>query len=273
MQILSTPHYHWIKDRINISSRSFIFASPFLSKSFVDLLKPNTKSYYLRALINAQIANFCNGSLDLNAVMALCALTPYVESLSNLHAKVYVVDTTSALITSGNATTGGMINNQECGVILEDASAVTEISNLVKEGFGNSTTKVLVEDLEKMRPLIDSLSAVEENKLSGFYSNSNITPLYQRKLKINSSDDDAILHSFSGWTQLVLKAILSYNKPLFTATEIYPLVIQLAAKQYPDNQHVEAKARQQLQKLRDFGIVEFTDNNGNYSLLIDRAHK
>lgn len=48
----------------------------------------------------------------------------------------------------------------------------------------------------------------------------------------------------------------------FTLGQVYGFVALLQAK-HPDNHHVEAKIRQQLQVLRDKGFIEFT-SRGNY---------
>lgn len=67
-----------------------------------------------------------------------------------------------------------------------------------------------------------------------------------------------------GWTNLVLKVVREMPKQ-FTLTDMYRKK-GVFFETYPNNQHVEAKVRQQLQVLRDLGLVRF-DGNGKYSSL------
>jgi len=67
-----------------------------------------------------------------------------------------------------------------------------------------------------------------------------------------------------GWTLDTLNAIRSFGTNEFTLSEAYSLEPALAAL-HPDNHHVREKIRQQLQVLRDLGLLEFL-GDGNYRL-------
>jgi type II restriction enzyme len=67
-----------------------------------------------------------------------------------------------------------------------------------------------------------------------------------------------------GWTLDVLNVIRSLGKKSFTLADVYGHYDELAAL-HPDNRHVRDKIRQQLQVLRDFGLVEFLAP-GNYRI-------
>ncbi len=57
-----------------------------------------------------------------------------------------------------------------------------------------------------------------------------------------------------GWTLDVLTAIRSLNQPRFTNEDIYALAPHFE-KLHPGNRHVRDKIRQQLQVLRDLGLL------------------
>jgi type II restriction enzyme len=61
-----------------------------------------------------------------------------------------------------------------------------------------------------------------------------------------------------GWTLDVLTAIRSLHKPEFTNGDAYTLADQLS-KLHPDNRHIRDKIRQQLQVLRDAGLLLHVD--------------
>jgi len=62
--------------------------------------------------------------------------------------------------------------------------------------------------------------------------------------------------SLRGWTLDVLRAMRQLGKPEFTLQEMYEYEPQLKAL-HPNNQNVRSKIRQQLQVLRDLGLVRF----------------
>lgn len=67
-----------------------------------------------------------------------------------------------------------------------------------------------------------------------------------------------------GWTLDVLNAVRELDKWEFTLTDVYGNAGELA-RLHPRNRHVEPKIRQQLQRLRDLGFLEFVER-GRYRL-------
>jgi type II restriction enzyme len=67
-----------------------------------------------------------------------------------------------------------------------------------------------------------------------------------------------------GWTLDVLNVVRSLNKPQFSLSDVYARSDELS-KLYPDNHNVQPKIRQQLQILRDLGLLEFL-GSGSYRL-------
>ena len=59
-----------------------------------------------------------------------------------------------------------------------------------------------------------------------------------------------------GWTLDVLNLVQALRKPEFFLSEAYGLESHLSAL-HPGNRHVRDKIRQQLQILRDLGLVAF----------------
>jgi type II restriction enzyme len=59
-----------------------------------------------------------------------------------------------------------------------------------------------------------------------------------------------------GWTLDVLRAIHALGKTEFSLQEVYALEDNLA-RLHPANRNIQPKIRQQLQVLRDMGLVNF----------------
>lgn len=68
-----------------------------------------------------------------------------------------------------------------------------------------------------------------------------------------------------GWTLVVLKCIEMLKSRTFSLQELYCYESMLATR-HPGNKHIKEKIRQQLQVLRDKGILEFR-SSGNYELI------
>jgi len=67
-----------------------------------------------------------------------------------------------------------------------------------------------------------------------------------------------------GWTLDLLNAVRSLNKTEFSLSDVYTLEEKLT-RLHPDNRHVREKIRQQLQVLRDMGLLRF-EGAGRYRL-------
>jgi len=66
-----------------------------------------------------------------------------------------------------------------------------------------------------------------------------------------------------GWTLDVLTSLRSLEKQEFTLGEVYSFE-DILARRHPENRHVRAKIRQQLQMLRDLGYLRFIER-GRYA--------
>ena len=67
-----------------------------------------------------------------------------------------------------------------------------------------------------------------------------------------------------GWTLDVLNVVRSLKKERFSLSDVYNLEVGLS-RQHPNNRHVRDKIRQQLQVLRDLGLLQFL-GAGQYNL-------
>lgn len=77
---------------------------------------------------------------------------------------------------------------------------------------------------------------------------------------------DQLPNKTRGWLAVTLGIVDRLNKPIFTISDIYGHEVQLL-KMFPDNRNIRAKLRQQLQLLRDIGLIEFF-GNGKYAIKV-----
>lgn len=107
------------------------------------------------------------------------------------------------------------------------------------------------------------ISKIPESGRVFIVENSKIIEKEKVHIKLRSTN---FLKSKSlaarGWILDVLNCVEEIKKQSFTIDELYVFEHKLKTK-YPNNNHIKDKIRQQLQLLRDAGLIEF-NGRGNY---------
>lgn len=111
-----------------------VVSSPYISdigaKFILDHVSDGFKSNgIMKFVTDLSPKNIYQGSTDPKSFRQLFKAIRSVEvfHLPRLHAKVYISDTTRAIITSGNLTAGGIYNNFEYGVSIGEQKTVSDI--------------------------------------------------------------------------------------------------------------------------------------------------
>lgn len=115
-----------------IRSRDELFlASPYVKTNEMDWLlghvsKRKIRLPRIRLMTDIRSENVLSGSLDLEALLLLFDHEPNAEiiNLPRLHAKVYIADSSFALVTSANLTRPGLDSNYEYGVGFDNLNDV-----------------------------------------------------------------------------------------------------------------------------------------------------
>jgi type II restriction enzyme len=84
--------------------------------------------------------------------------------------------------------------------------------------------------------------------------------LYRASKRLDSIDPTA-----RGWTATVLSIVRDIGHAHFRLSDVYAHRGKLE-EAFPNNHHIEAKIRQQLQVLRDLGYLDFS-SRGVYEVL------
>ena len=119
-----------------------IIAAPYITRQPVErlarVLRSRHNSVRLDVLTNLYADSLIDGSLDIGALAWLCEQVPgtTVRHLRYLHAKAYVADEHTAIVTSANLTNGGLFRNHELGVAITDPGGVKDIAEDLRE-YGN----------------------------------------------------------------------------------------------------------------------------------------
>jgi hypothetical protein len=235
-----------------------LMASPYVNNGVTQLTDLIPRGVSRTLVTRTDLRDFALGASNLETLCILARDGVTVRSLSALHAKIYIFDDTSALVTSANATYGGMHRNWECGLGTSDTRVVARLAKSLLRGLGaNRPPYVMhIEELEALRvPLsIIKASMPEPSRIAKpAETESTLDAVF------SVTDDKALLEGFKGWLRLTLLGVMAMPKTSFRPEDLLSVCAPVAAREYPRNHHVPDKLRQQLQRLRDLGIVEFID--------------
>jgi Dam-replacing HTH domain/PLD-like domain len=270
-ELVTTPTAQWLEKHLPKCRERFWVASPYITEFLPEVCKSLSAASRIM-LTDASIRNYIDRSSSLAALEQLNNDGFQLRTLPRLHAKAYVIDGTSALVTSANATHGGMLRNYECGIAVYNPRLVEQVADSITDGFGakNKPRKLTADSLQALRDVLAAAPYIPRLRLTG------LSPIPTEPL-----DEPVVIKSAtlkkagqkSGWVPLTLQALFDAEQAgrfsderSFSTQELYEFGLPLAAKRYPLNNTPQDKLRQQIQILRDLGLVRFL-GRGRYQLL------
>ena len=138
MRPIRSPWVKTYEHFVRSIRRRAIVVAPFITaeplQQFVDFLDTE-RPPQISLLTNFAVDSLIQGSLDVTAIEEFCRAVPstHVHHLPGLHAKVYVADNHTAIVTSGNLTHGSLYRNYEYGVRISDPDMVNRIAEDLHE--------------------------------------------------------------------------------------------------------------------------------------------
>lgn len=233
VQLLTSPWASSFQDLVESANEQLILASPFLGKQPLTqvariLCSKLPHMIRLEVLTNLAVDNLLSGVLDIVALRDLTLSLPgtVVTYLPGLHAKVYIADSRTAVISSGNLTNAGLVTNYEYGVLLRDSHLVGQVrDDLTKYGaLGN---RVPVATLEALAQATEGLRAVRQSAEKSI--NARLRREFDERMEqakvelLRARAQGKTTHGIFSDTVLY---VLEQKGPLTTA-ELHPFVKQL----------------------------------------------
>lgn len=268
MKIITTP---WKDDLLKLvhQSKKFIkITSPFLKENVCsELLKAKNNSAKIELITSFKLMNIHSGFLDLAAIENILDNNGVVKNYPKLHSKIYLFDDTNAVITSGNLTNGGLLNNFEYGVFIDEKSIVQQITSDFNSLSKNKNTGIIKRsDLFTVKNILDKIPKAPSIKIPNYQIE---TP--EENFDIIETPYENISSSLNGWKLDVFNCLNTISKQYFTLKEMYSYERTLQ-KLHPGNNNIKDKIRQQLQNLRDVGLIEFL-GSGKYKKLWKQSYR
>ena len=245
LEIVTTPTFDWLADSAASCKSRLLVASPFVNDGIMGLTDMVPSGVARTLFTRTDLRDFALGSSNLNSICKLAEGGVSIHSLEGLHAKVYVFDDTSALVTSANATFSGMYHNWECGLATSDRRIVSQLAMSLSKGFGmeEPPREMTPSELRALRSPVKAIRAA--------------VPGMGAPAAFSISDREVFLKRFRGWKRLTLRGVLAMPEDGFGLRELFEVCAPMAAKEFPTNRFVLPQLRKQLQILRDIGLVEF----------------
>lgn len=271
-EVIKSPWINKFKELVMTTRDSFTFTSPFIKLSAINLIMKNKKhDFAIKGLTSFRLRNFERGASDLDAIKYLLQNNKAkLKNIANIHSKIYIFDSSTAVISSANLTPSGLKGNVELGILLKQKTLVKELNNYIETLFLDKEksfdiTNEIINESENILNAIPKTPKKYEKKLHDFEKE-----LFKTEDsiddKIFQSGYSSILQGITGWKKDVFKCLLNIKKDIFSLEEIYKFEKDFF-KLHPENKNVKPKIRQQLQLLRDLGLLEFTSKKGTYRKL------
>lgn len=262
MRVITTPWKDTFLELVSKSKKSIKITSPFVKETICnELLSAKKSTSKIELITSFKLGTIHSGSLDINAIESIINSNGIVKNFSRLHSKIYLFDEREVIISSGNLTNGGLVNNYEYGIYSNDKSFVSKVvSDFNSLSNNENTGRILIKHLLEANRILSKLPKVQNEMISNI--NFDIP---EEKNDVLFISNEKISSSLKGWKLEIFNCINSISNDFFSLADVYQFESHLKTK-YPKNNEIAPKIRQQLQNLRDIGLIEFL-GNGTYKKL------
>ncbi|GHU11268.1 hypothetical protein FACS1894185_4200 [Betaproteobacteria bacterium] len=248
--IINVPFYDKFMQLCAEAVFSMKLCAPFVKSDILrDVYAVKNPHATVELVTNVNLMSFCKQASDLAAISQVVDNGGDAYNYSGLHAKFYIFDHHTTVITSANLTSSGLKRNYEYGVITNErdliATSLSDYSGLCTSERCGRITANTISQVEKILSEIKPLPVQDIPKMDAAYFED-----------VFDKDKHAIFNNLTGWDKAVFMELDKLDHAVFEAGDAYGLVANIAAM-YPDNHNPEAKIRQALQHLRDFGLIQF----------------
>ncbi len=228
MQAILSPWSATFEDFVRSIDRRAIIVAPFITERPLQdfsLLLNTVKAPQIDLLTNLNPDSLLNGSIDSGAIADFCREVPttVVRHLPGLHAKVYVADDHTAIVTSGNLTLGSLCRNYEYGILVKDSELVQKIARDLQE-YSNLGAFVSPDELDHLAEASRSLSDKHARALSS--ARASIRQAFSIQLEAVRDSVRQLRGKAGESTNSIFTRTIVYllNKGPLTTRELHPLI-------------------------------------------------
>lgn len=170
MQYIQPPWENYFFSKVHAAEKSLFISSPYIKYPVAGLLceilqSKQNPNLSVQILTRIRIQDLIDGASDLEAFEKLLHLAEVpglavtVKCISNLHAKVYIFDENSAIVTSSNLTPSGLKSNIEYGIEVTDQAVIRHILDDMHVYWSVAET-LTVEMIEQVAARLEATESV-----------------------------------------------------------------------------------------------------------------
>ncbi len=258
IRIIKSPWDDIFCKLISQAKNKIYLASPFIKEQTARVIKEKISGQAdIKLIMSFKLANFHKGISDINALKIFNEMGIQQKNVSHLHAKFFIFDNT-AIVTSANLTPGGLKRNFEYGILIE-GNLVKRIEQDYMTLFNNIEYPFLnCEILRKAEEILNSVPQPTTYKQPELSDEQLFSPILREEFANDRFDGgtESIVKNLSAWKRSVFECLMEIESDVFELDAVYKFEQHLHSL-YPQNQNIRPKIRQQLQYLRDLGLLEF----------------
>ena len=170
MQYIQPPWENYFFSKVQSVEKSLYLSSPYIKNTvatlFYEVLRSKQNlNLSIQILTRIRIQDLIDGASDLEAFEKLLQLEELegvnaeIRCISNLHAKVYIFDQNSAIVTSANLTPSGLKSNIEYGIEVTDPTTIQQM--LVDMGnYWDAAETLTTEMLEQVGKRLETTESI-----------------------------------------------------------------------------------------------------------------
>ncbi|MBI3378740.1 MAG: hypothetical protein HY035_10150 [Nitrospirae bacterium] len=164
-------------------------------------------------------------------------------------------------MTSGNLTSGGLLNNYEYGLLINDEELTAKIAEDYRKVFKDTeaTGIITAEIISKAYNILQSVPKEKKPKFE-LKDKDLFKKVTEEDIEVDRYEGgiESIQNNLSGWVKDVFTVLNEIDSDVFRLNAVYKYEERLKTL-HPRNTKIQEKSRQQLQKLRDLGLLQFVD--------------
>lgn len=134
--------------------------SPFVKEQVIRKMQGYFDFNSFELITRFNLRDFASNVSSIDGLKFAVGSGAAVFGIKELHSKIYLFDKRAAIITSANLTSGGLVNNYECGIYITDISTIQNLHNYFNDLKNIAGQKLTVPQCENWKQQISGVEII-----------------------------------------------------------------------------------------------------------------
>lgn len=144
-----------LENALRLGEPALQIICPFIKKRVAERLLRIGKTKEIQVITRFNLADFCEGVSDTEALDVLLARGAQVRGIRNLHSKLYIFGKKRVIVTSANLTESALTRNQEFGFVSEDSAIIGYCRKYFQDLWKCAGTSLTTQRLEEWKKKLE----------------------------------------------------------------------------------------------------------------------